>query len=683
MALHLSIIDTILYSAALDAVISMVMKSICCLLLIWPVRAVGKSIRSNVNTNIIAEENSEPQWFWNFSASAASEHKIWGETTNEMYGSSVSIWDNLMLVGAQGDISGKYQTGAAYVYFKYGTANSEWQLFYTLQPDDGQDGDRFGCAVSLGDHTAVIGASHHDALGQDSGAAYLYERLLYPTPNSASHQDILEYNDQSHLTFIMKLVPEDGSGQDYFGSAVATHINTTVVGAWGCDMLGTLAGCVYVWRKHFLDTAEGEWTFKQKVVATDGRGYQRFGTSVSIYKDVIVVGAPGDADLLGNEVGAAYVFDQLFDDSVYDGRSWQEHAKLSPTDGGHYDLYGQAVSVWEDSILVGAPHHTVIRKKHSISSAGTVYSYTQTVNQRYFLIEEIEPYTPLENGRFGQSVDIYDHMAAIGETPEGGPGSVYIYREDGQEVHGTTIGHWIFDAQRKSSQGVTDDMYGYCVSLYGPNLAVGAYGTSMDTTGGNSVYNNGGVYLYTGAYAIVTEPVVTKESSALDMTLVVLAACMSLVGISCIALICMYQDFKNGLSKNIDSIQYELAHLDTSHGMGSVLIAPSNHGDRGGNRPLGRIDAVPRNGTSSSTQAGPAINPLHVNHSLTTPVKTVDRLDEGNGTMLDVSLNGASGHNGEESFRTRSRYGPPQDVMDASIREGTKNRGGRKGNYGQ
>jgi hypothetical protein len=607
-----------------------------------------------VNVNAANDgEGNEPYWFWDFSESSCAEHKIWGEATNEMYGSSVSIWDNLMIVGAQGDLSGKYESGAAYVYFKYGSENADWKLFYTLEPEDGADGDRFGCAVSLSEYTAVIGASKNDVMGQDSGAAYLYERNVNKEKAQNAEFNTESYNDQSHLNFVMKLVAEDGSGQDYFGSAVATYDDTAVVGAWGCDEAGTLAGCVYVWRKFSEDGSEGQWTFKQKVIANDATGYQRFGSSVSVFGELIVVGAPGATDTLGSEVGAVYVFDKMYDDTEYDGRAWKQQVKLTPSDGGHYDLYGQSVSLWEDSILVGAPQHYVTGKKGArIKNAGTVYSYAYNADKQFFLVEEIEPLYPIEDGHFGYSVDIYNRMAAVGEFREGLSGSVYVFREEEKEVYSTTVGHWIFDAQRKSSQEMPGDMYGYAVSIYDANLAVGAYGASLafeDPDGNSGLYSNGGVYLYTGVYSnLPAEP--EQQEQDLDKTLVILVSCMVIVGVSCIAIICMYLDFKNGLARNIDSIQYELATLDSSHGGSpSALYAPSKHGYPG-----------------STVGGSRAINPLHVSPSMR-PLDSMD-VSAGRG-YLDASI---SSPNGSVKRSSSSSYGPAQNTMDASIRQGSR-----------
>jgi hypothetical protein len=36
------------------------------------------------------------------------------------------------------------------------------------------------------------------------------------------------------------------------------------------------------------------WTQGQKLVASDGAAYDNFGRAVSVYSNVIVVGAPGD-----------------------------------------------------------------------------------------------------------------------------------------------------------------------------------------------------------------------------------------------------------------------------------------------------------------------------------------------------------------------------------------------------
>ncbi|EJK70047.1 hypothetical protein THAOC_08631, partial [Thalassiosira oceanica] len=64
-----------------------------------------------------------------------------------------------------------------------------------------------------------------------------------------------------------------------------------------------------------------------KLLAPDGAAYDRFGGSVAIYGDTIVVGAPGR--------GSAHVF-------VQSGEEWMRRAKLLTPDGASYDNFGQS-----------------------------------------------------------------------------------------------------------------------------------------------------------------------------------------------------------------------------------------------------------------------------------------------------------------------------------------------------
>ena len=99
-----------------------------------------------------------------------------------------------------------------------------------------------------------------------------------------------------------------GAEGDRFGTSVAIFDDTIVVGAFGDDDNGDDSGSAYV----FVRSGE-EWTHqakiltahKSKLLAPDGAAYDWFGRSTALHKDAIVVGAPGDGNKLR---GSAYVF---------------------------------------------------------------------------------------------------------------------------------------------------------------------------------------------------------------------------------------------------------------------------------------------------------------------------------------------------------------------------------------
>jgi uncharacterized repeat protein (TIGR01451 family) len=84
-----------------------------------------------------------------------------------------------------------------------------------------------------------------------------------------------------------------------------------------------------------------------KLTASDGAGIDRFGWSVAISGDTVVVGAPLDDTAAGFDVGSAYVF-------VRSGSVWSEQAKLTASDAAAFDRFGWSVAISGDTVVVGA-----------------------------------------------------------------------------------------------------------------------------------------------------------------------------------------------------------------------------------------------------------------------------------------------------------------------------------------
>jgi len=98
--------------------------------------------------------------------------------SNDSFGCSVAINKKMAIVGAnQGDAAGKTNAGAAYIYQLEG---ENWQLLnkptQPLQPPELQSNDLFGCSVAISEEVAIVGAQGADTSGtQDTGAVYVFE----------------------------------------------------------------------------------------------------------------------------------------------------------------------------------------------------------------------------------------------------------------------------------------------------------------------------------------------------------------------------------------------------------------------------------------------------------------------------------------------------------------------------
>jgi hypothetical protein len=296
---------------------------------------------------------------------------------NDYFGRAVAIDGDTLVVGAHQDDDKGSASGSAYVFTRTG---GTWTQQAKLVPADGTAGDYFGFAVAVDADTIVVGAHQDDDKGANSGSVYVFTRTgatwtqqakLTATDGAASDffghavavdagtivvgaywdDDKGDYSGSAYVftrtggtwTQQAKLVPADGTADDWFGSSVAVDGDTVVVGAHLDDDKGIDSGSVYV----FVRTG-ATWTQQAKLTAADGAADDRFGWAVAVDADTIVVGAYGDDDK-GIDSGSVYVFTRT-------GGTWTQQAKLTAPDGAANDYFGRAVAVDAGTIVVGVEY---------------------------------------------------------------------------------------------------------------------------------------------------------------------------------------------------------------------------------------------------------------------------------------------------------------------------------------
>ncbi len=231
----------------------------------------------------------------------------------DFFGRSVAISGATAIVGAFDDDDNGSNSGSAYLF-----DTTTGQQIAKLLPDDGAAGDRFGQSVGISGVTAIVGAWFDDDNGHASGSAYLF--------------------DITTGAQIAKLLPKDGTAEDFFGFRVAISGTTAIVGAWGDDDNGNASGSAYL-----FDTTTGRQI--AKLLPDDGEVLDRFGFSVAISGATAIVGADLDEDN-GFTSGSAYLFDST---------TGLQIAKLLPNDGAAGDHFGRSVAISGVTDIVGAP----------------------------------------------------------------------------------------------------------------------------------------------------------------------------------------------------------------------------------------------------------------------------------------------------------------------------------------
>lgn len=99
--------------------------------------------------------------------------------SGDIFGMSVAVHDECIVVGARGDDDNGSRSGSAYL-FRFDPVSGSWIEEDKLLPANGTYYDQFGCSVALSGQTALIGAPGHSQSFPESGLAYIFDLHRYP-----------------------------------------------------------------------------------------------------------------------------------------------------------------------------------------------------------------------------------------------------------------------------------------------------------------------------------------------------------------------------------------------------------------------------------------------------------------------------------------------------------------------
>jgi hypothetical protein len=298
---------------------------------------------------------------------------------------------------------------------------------------------------------------------------------------------------------LAKLASADLAAGDRLGHSVAVSGDTAVVGAFEDDAPASNQGSAYVFEWNGTS-----WVQQAKLVASDGAAGDRFGRSVAISGNTIVVGAANDAGPGGTPVdlGSAYVF-------VRTGSSWTQQAKLLAGGGVSGDLFGSSVALSGDSALIGATQELT-------GHPGVAYVFVRSGSswaQEAQLVESDGLGDTVDS--FGSSVAIEGDTAVVGalneeHRPPGGTtrsqqGSAYVYARSG--------GSWAKQARLVPNDGATGDSFGSGVAISGDTVLAGA--ARRDSAG---ITDHGAAYAFVscGAGWVQQAKVMASDKATTD-----------------------------------------------------------------------------------------------------------------------------------------------------------------------
>ncbi len=339
-----------------------------------------------------------------------------------------------------------------------------------LLNSDAQPNTQFGSQVAIDGNYAVIGASNATGTALSSGKVYVYKL-----------QD-------DTWSFHQSLEASDASGADGFGSAVAIHNNTIVVGAPREDenvngeetLLSS--GSIYVFQLNG-DT----WIEQQKIVASDRGFFDSFGEAVGIFGDYIFVGVQGeDEDANGentmNGAGSVYIF-------KLNGETWEQQQKIVPSDRALSDGFGYSIAIDNNILVVGARQEDEDASgENTIMNAGSVYIFGLE-DDVWSEHQKIVASNRAQFDQFGHDVAIKGNTIIVSsEQTDQNTGAAYIFD--------LVSDIWTETQIITASDGVTGDRFGRTIAIEDGLIIVGTPMEDEDENGENTLLSAGSVYLY-------------------------------------------------------------------------------------------------------------------------------------------------------------------------------------------
>jgi hypothetical protein len=368
------------------------------------------------------------------------------------FGQAVAVSGNTVVVGAPYMTALTFMdAGNAYVFdAATGVLTGE------LTSPNAQSGGQFGAPVAVSGNTVVVGADMETVDGlTDAGNAYVFDAATLSAPAT---------------TLINLSVQESG----FFGASVAVSGNTVLVGAPGQNLvlLPHLSVPQYGVALMYNLATGGPPTSLFPSASQFGaevQAYQKFGASVAVSGNTVVVGAPGNPANSPCLSANAYVFDTttgaLTSMLVSPNYPPAVATELEPSVATDF---GYVIAVSGNTVVAGAPGESALS-----NYAGDAYVFNAATSA---LTSTLTSPNAQAQGAFGTSVAVSGEWVAVGAPGEtdsdtGTPlaGIVYVFG-----VFGASCNPPFTLTSPNPTANPYGGGFGSSVALSGNTLVVGA-----------------------------------------------------------------------------------------------------------------------------------------------------------------------------------------------------------------
>jgi hypothetical protein len=418
-----------------------------------------------------------------------------GTLFKDSFGYSVAVRDNTLAIGSPtGSIgNGQNYPGFVCVHDKKKGGSDYWGQINLLKGESRND--RFGHSVSVDKDIMAIGAP---GVSGSAGMVYIYRRKKFMNgdacdsiPTSSLYRDILTIEDFVSVVETSSFTPANGQ--------TPTHVSGNFSWQLEAKLTSSIAAAVdnFGWSLEVSDD--------RLIVGTNKTGYGYAALFTCSYSSASLGACPTAS------WSEARVFVANSDYADLDMSSGLYNVDV--TENINSDRFGLTVAINGDAILIGSPADRAFRTHNGASKTsilGAVYFYNISLDFDCSYYKSFGVHGNMKNNNFAYKVAVNGNMAAVGCLPDKMVRTVdfvsgsyvlenFSYNSTGSEdgVLGRVTlfrdssgtGSWslVGDMKRNKEAGKPYNIYGYDIDLSSDYLIVGA---PIINTASAANYNN-------------------------------------------------------------------------------------------------------------------------------------------------------------------------------------------------
>ena len=338
-------------------------------------------------------------YVWKKSYSTFSDYQILApnlQSTSMNFGSSVTIQDNFLMVGAPNRFFNSKEKAGSVYYYKYNGGTAKWGILNNgpykedelIQHGTPAAFDRFGCSISVDGNYMIIGASGKGGGGKGKACIYKYQ--------------------SNNWVFVKDIVGSTSANNDEFGHKVQVLGNLAYASAPNHN---TNRGIIYIFNR--TNGGSDNWGEIQKVVIENAYINTYFGNDFCFGSSWGIIGSKRSNTLEGQAYFIYYnsSTERWGTQGITD---YQPEQTVTASDGAPNDMFGYAVSLNGNDAIVGAYK----KKGDGTNETGGAYIYKYTGENYWELHKQLNGNDIAQNDEYGISVFMHNKYAMVGSWKE-------------------------------------------------------------------------------------------------------------------------------------------------------------------------------------------------------------------------------------------------------------------------